>query len=163
MGTSWGQEIDLGSVGTSITIIASPNGLIWKVAGVTIEWPTVPVVAGTDVIWRDGVIVPVGERGLRYGQILQEITAVGPAQGHYGPYDPAAVDGRGTPPARGRTFILFRTLLERQLGSNHTGGLLEGGRVYRERLIATTGAASLAAGPTFAALEAALPMLRYAT
>jgi hypothetical protein len=40
--------------------------------------------------------------------------------------------------------------------------VLEGGLVWKARLLATTGAASLAAGPTFANLEAALPRLRYA-
>jgi hypothetical protein len=162
MGTSWGQDVTLGTVGESITIIANANDLRWKVAGATIEWATVAAVAGADVVWRNNVVVPLGEKGLRYGQVMVEITAAGPAQGHYGPYDPAAADGRQTL-GKGRTFILYRTLLERTIGSNHIGGLLEAGLVFRDRLIATTGAASLAAGPTFAALEAVLPGISYAT
>jgi hypothetical protein len=162
MGTSWGQDVNLGTVGESITIIANPDGLRWKVAGATIAWGTVAAVAGADLEWRDGVIVPIGEKGLRYGQVMVEITAVGPTQGHYGPFDPAAADGRQTL-ARGRTFVLYRSVVEREIGSNHRGGLLEAGRVYRERIIATTGAASLAAGPTLAALEGVLPGLSYAT
>jgi hypothetical protein len=44
--------------------------------------------------------------------------------------------------------------------TDHTG-LLVGGPVFRGRLIATAGTASLANGPTFAALEAVLPLLEY--
>jgi hypothetical protein len=39
---------------------------------------------------------------------------------------------------------------------------LNGGLVWRERILATNGTASLAAGPTFTALEAVMPRLRYA-
>src|SRR3982751_4524165 len=107
MGTSFG-ETALDQAGTSISVIASPNGLRWKVGGVTIAWGTVPA-QGAPVEWRDGLQVAAGEKGLRYGQVLVEITAAGPTLGQYGPFDPAAADGRQTL-GRGRTFILPDTL-----------------------------------------------------
>jgi hypothetical protein len=79
--------------------------------------------------------------------------------GMYGPYDPAATDGRQTI-ERGRCFWVNETTRELDLHSNHPP-VLSGGSVWRQRLIATTGTASLADGPTFTALEAAFPRLRY--
>jgi hypothetical protein len=94
-------------------------------------------------------------------------TTVGTATGGmYGPYDPAAGDGRQTI-GRNNTVILNESLLENGFlgfassATNHPG-VIEGGKVWRDRLLATTGTASLAAGPTFADLEAALPQLTYA-
>ena len=63
--------------------------------------------------------------------------------------------------------ILNQTVLEEgPLGlggrSSNIRGALEGGAVWRARVLATDGTASLAAGPTFANLEAALPQLTYA-
>jgi hypothetical protein len=159
MGTSFGDQV-LDQIGTSISIIANPNGLRWKVAGITVAWGTVAAVAGADVTVPDSIIIKVGEKYLRHGQVMVEITAVGTTQGQYGPFDPAATDGRQTL-GRGRTFLMPTSQLEREVASNYCG-VLEGGRVYKERLIATAGAASLAAGPTYAALEGVLPELRYA-
>jgi hypothetical protein len=47
-----------------------------------------------------------------------------------------------------------------QTTTNHPP-VLVGGLVWKSRILATTGSASLAAGPTFTALEAALPRLDY--
>jgi len=159
MGTSFGEQT-LDPVGTSISIIANPNGLRWKVAGITIAWGTVAAVSGSNVTVADGVVIPVGEKYLRYGQVMVEITAAGATQGMYGPYDPAATDGRQTL-ARGRVYLVPTVQLEREVASNHCG-VMDGGRVYKERLLATAGTHSLAAGPTYAELEAVLPELRYA-
>lgn len=93
-------------------------------------------------------------------------TAVG-NYGYYGPYDPTASDGRQTL-TRGQVKILNNIVLQNgimgnvtNLASNHPGVLI-GGCVWKARLIATLGTASLAAGPTFAALEAVMPRLTYA-
>jgi hypothetical protein len=82
------------------------------------------------------------------------------AGGLWGPYDPAATDGRQTL-SRGDTFLINESVREIDLKSNYPVAL-NGGLVWRERILATTGTASLAAGPTFAALEAVMPRLRYA-
>jgi hypothetical protein len=86
-------------------------------------------------------------------------TAAGATAGKYGPYDPAATDGRQTL-SRGFCFLLNKSVLEIDPGSDHPPAMY-GGLVYRDRLIATAGAASLAAGPTFTNLEAAFPRLAY--
>lgn len=86
--------------------------------------------------------------------------------GMYGPYDPAATDGRQTL-TRGQCAILNSLVAQNgvagftNLPSNHQG-VLVGGTVWKARLKATLGTHSLAAGPTFAELEAAFPRLSYA-
>lgn len=98
--------------------------------------------------------------------VTMATTTTGAGSGKFGPYDPAATDGRQTL-ARGRVVILNESVVEYgALGlggvvSDHPGGL-EGGTVWRDRLIATEGGTSLTNGPLFSALETALPRLRYA-
>lgn len=131
--------------------------------GMTIDWATV-VAAGADVTLKDGTIIKAGQKYLRYGQAMAQITATK----KWGPYDPAAADGRQTAPAANVPFgILDYTLVENFVGGGSpfntyiAGGLIIGGSVWKERLIATTGTASLANGPTFATLLAALPNLTW--
>lgn len=81
------------------------------------------------------------------------------ARGSFGPYNPAATDGRQTL-TRGECFILNQTVLETDLGSDHPA-VLDGGRVWKDRLLITPGSASLAAGPTVAAFETAFPQVSY--
>jgi predicted RecA/RadA family phage recombinase len=85
----------------------------------------------------------------------------------YGPYDPSATDGRQTL-SRGECYILNQTVVETGLLSpifppvaDHPA-VLEGGLVWRERLLATAMAAgTLALGPTFTNLLTAFPRLRF--
>jgi hypothetical protein len=44
-----------------------------KIGGVTIDWGTVTAVSGSDVTLNDGVLVAVGEKYLRYGQVITRI------------------------------------------------------------------------------------------
>lgn len=95
-------------------------------------------------------------------------TTAGAGSGKFGPYDPAATDGRQTL-ARGNVFILNETLLESgfdpTIGAGRATdhpGVIEGGKVWKGRILATAGTASLAAGPTYANLETAMPRLTYA-
>jgi hypothetical protein len=83
----------------------------------------------------------------------------------FGPYDPSATDGRQNI-NRGDCFLLNRTKL---MGGSlqlplqddiHTGECVIGGTVWGAAVIATTGTHSLAAGPTWTELLAALPDLR---
>lgn len=77
--------------------------------------------------------------------------------GKYGPYDSAATDGRATI-ERDHTFLVERTVQKKDAHSDHPPAL-EGGRVWKDRLIATNGSASLAAGPTLTNLKTAMPRL----
>lgn len=86
-------------------------------------------------------------------------TTAGSGTGLYGPYDSAASDGRQTL-ARGNCFILNESVLELDMKSDHPPAL-DGGRVFKSRILAVAAGPSLADGPTFAALEAALPRLSY--
>lgn len=125
-----------------------------KVAGITLDWSTVAAVAGADVTWLDGVVVHIGEKGLRYGQVVTKITA----SGKYGPYDPAAADGRQTLVV-GEAFILNESVRELDVASDHPPAMM-GGKVFLGRIIQSgVGAASLAAGPTLANLLATFPRL----
>jgi hypothetical protein len=84
--------------------------------------------------------------------------------GYYGPYDPAATDGRATL-TRGSCYIVNRTFLEEGmtdlLGTENYLAVFEGGSVWRARLLVTSGSHSLAAGPTFTEFEAVFPLIRY--
>ena len=87
--------------------------------------------------------------------------------GFYGPFDPTATDGRQTC-KRGGTVILNSLVLQTGVMNGYTtmptnhSGVLVGGMVWKARLLATNGTHSLAAGPTFTELEAAMPRLSYA-
>jgi hypothetical protein len=152
MGNEYGR-VSLGTIGHGIAAFIDPE---YKPGGISVDWATVAA-AGADVTWEDGVLLEAGRKGLRYGQIMTQITA----SSKYGPYDPAAADGRQTL-ARGACYILDRSILEDDPMSNHPAGAAEGGLAWKARILATTGAASLAAGPTFATLEPVVPRLRYA-
>lgn len=84
----------------------------------------------------------------------------GDATGTYGPYDPAATDGRQYV-VRGSSVILNATVLEQgamglvAVASNHPD-VIEGGLVWKARV--KMGGASQ---PAISDVEAALPMLRY--
>lgn len=114
----------------------------------------------------------VSDASLLTGGANTAVVAVGnagtaPNNGMYGPYDPAATDGRQTL-VRGECGFVPETLLQSGLvvgmptGITDFAPLLTGGTVYKDRLIATNSTHSLAAGPTFAEMEAVLTRLRYA-
>ena len=92
----------------------------------------------------------------------------GTQYGKFGPYDPAATDGRQTL-TRGEAFILDETWLYYPSGSPMTsapndfiGGVFEGGDVWFDHLLQSGVAAhSLAAGPTLAEFEAVFPRVSY--
>lgn len=149
---TFGAEV-FGQVGRSICLSADGRPEM-KAGGVTIDWTTVAAVSGADVTLEDGVIVKIGEKYLRYGQVLAKITA----SGKYGPYDTAAVDGRATL-APGDVYVCDVTTKSTDRAGDHVRALF-GGLVWKGRLLATTGTHSLAAGPTFAELLPVLPRLQ---
>lgn len=87
--------------------------------------------------------------------------------GYFGPYDPTATDGRQTL-SRGKCFILNRTVKQ----NGHLSGLntqdtdhpqvFDGGTVWKDRILMTTGTHSLAAGPTVTEFESAFARIAYA-
>jgi hypothetical protein len=266
MGNSFGRST-VENIGQGIQVTSDGRPEM-KPGGISVDWTTVAAVAGADITLNDGVIVKVGEKYLRYGQVMCLIgtaevqtatwtggptagSAVltlpagnsGPAQstvplafnaaaadvqaglealgrigpngvavsragsgtagapyvytltfnarlgdvpqltathtfsggttptatmatttpgagsGRYGPYDTAATDGRAVV-AKGTSFILNETMKEDWLHSDHPPAL-DGGRVFKDRVIATTDTHTLADGPTFTELDAAFPRLSY--
>ncbi|MHC5541216.1 head decoration protein [Singulisphaera rosea] len=152
----FGRKV-IGTIGSTIQLLADGSGR-HKVGGVTIDWSTVAAVSGSAVTLYDGVVIPVGAKYLRYGQVLTKITATG----YYGPYDPTASDGRQTL-ARGDCYLVNRTVNGDDPRSDYPE-VIDGGRVWFDRLIqAGTSTHSLTLGPTRAELEAAFPTLTYAT
>jgi hypothetical protein len=132
----------------------------WFPGGPTIDWSTVAAL-GADKTFADVGLVPAGKKALGMGQFMTQITA----SGKYGPYDPAASDGRQTITI-GKCFVLNNTVLELNPAgltthdNVHRGGV-DGGRVWEERLIQSgTATHTLALGPTRAELLAALPRLK---
>lgn len=127
-----------------------------KQIGVTIDWSLIAAVSGSDVTLNDGVTVKVGEKYLRYGQVICQVTT----GGKYASYDPDATDGREALDP-GETFVLNRTVKENDSKSDHAGVAIYGGPVFKDRVLATAGTHSLADGPTYAELLAALPRLQF--
>ena len=126
----------------------------WKAGGLTIDWSTVTA-AGSDTTLPDGVVIPAGQKGLQFGQVLCRITATG----LYGPYLSGATDGRQTL-TRDQCFILNGSLLEK--GPNGIAtvstiqrGAFDGGLVFGARL-----GVGAAGQPTLAALQAVMPRLQ---
>ena len=119
--------------------------------------------AGTPIVSSDG-------SGLTGGTSPAATTTSSstPANtGKFGPFDPAATDGRQTL-TRGECFVQDETVLFSPYGAilpsanDVRGGVIEGGKVWLQRLLQCgTGAPSLAAGPTLAQLMAAFPLLMF--
>lgn len=144
----------LGKAGTSLSVLANSENVRRKVGGTVIDWATVAAVSGSAVTLADGVVADVGSKYLRYGQVLCKITA----SGEYGPYDPAAADGRELL-NRGDCYVLEQTVVNDDPQAS-TPPVLYGGDLFKARVLATSGAASLAAGPTWTNFNAAFPQVQ---
>lgn len=251
---TYGRQV-LGATGRPIMVAAGETEDIhWKVGGITLDW-LLMVAVNVLTTLSDDTIVNIGQKFLRYGQILcrvtktevqtvtltsatggtytlagsvaiafdaaaavvqaaletifgaGKVTVTGSAGGPYtvafddslgnvaamavvdsttgsghnvavstvnqggadlgkwGPYDPAATDGRQllTP---GDCFILNETVLQNgnfpEFGANSDHpAVLDGGTVWKARILMTSGSHSLAAGPTVAEVQAAFPRLQY--
>ena len=149
----------IGIIGTPFSCTADGKSAA-KIGGVSIDW-TVFATNNTGanvVVGGDNYQVPPGYSYIRYGQILCRITLSGNT-GLFGPYDPAATDGRALL-NRGDCFIANTTVCSNDPRGTHPE-CIYGGLVWFSRLIVTAGTASLANGPTKAAFEAAFPMIQY--
>lgn len=149
--SSFGQ-VSEGSAGRSIQAACNGN-LESKAGGVTVDWSTVAASGGAGTL-PDNVPYAIGDKYLRYGQVLTEITA----SGKYGPYDSAASDGREVL-TRGKCHIVNETVFENDAKSDHPP-TFEGGHAWRNRLIVHATVASLANGPTLATFLTAFPRVR---
>jgi uncharacterized protein (DUF433 family) len=151
--STFGRSV-IENVGRSIQVTADGKPEC-KAGGVTIDWSTVAAIAGSDVTWLDGLVVEVGAKALRYGQVITKITA----SGKYGPYDPAAGDGRQLL-AIGDCFIVNESMRMDEVASDHPVAIY-GGLVFFNRIIQSEAVAhTLALGPTRAEVLAAFPRLQ---
>lgn len=145
----------LGTIGTSLSVFAKHRQLA-KAGGITLDYGTVAVVnAGADVTWSDNFVVKAGWKALRYGQFIARITS-GPTTGYFGPWDPAAADGRQLI-KDGDFFFLAESIAQVDLSADNPPAYF-GGDVYKLRMIAIdSGTPTLATGPLWSAV---LPVLR---
>ncbi len=72
MNMGYGRRV-IGTIGSSIEVSADGRPEA-KTGGVTIDWPTIVAVSGADVALDDGITVPIGEKYLRYGQVVCLVT-----------------------------------------------------------------------------------------
>ena len=161
MGT-YGRQV-LTKTGRDVMVLADLQDAQFKVGGITRDWATYTAATAAATL-PDQTPIALGEKYSRFGQVECEITATG----KYGPYDPAANDGRQNL-VRGKCFVNNRTMKENGLGgaalnttaTDHSQ-VFDGGTAWKARLLMTTGAASLATGPTVADFETAFPRVGYA-
>jgi hypothetical protein len=145
------------------TRVSADGNPYHKAGGITIDWATVAA-PGSDATLPDGSVIRTGNKFLRYGQVVTKITA----SGKFGPYDPGAADGRQTL-ARGNAYICDETILQYpgesaavSAPNDQVGSVIEGGLAWIDRILNSgVGAASLAAGPTLANVEATFPTARW--
>ncbi len=158
------------TVGRSIQVTAD-GAPKFKAGGVTVDWANVvacpadtgtyygATVTGGYATFEDNVKVAVGEKAIRYGTILMRHTD--------GTYRPALT---GDTLKKSETYIVNETWLEEDRMSNHPG-VIDGGRVFRERVIASAGtlnnvaaytSAAASVPPTLAQIEAVMPGIVYA-
>lgn len=71
MGNTFGFSV-VDTIGGSIQVSADGRPEM-KSAGVTIDWTSVTAISGADVTYADGVVVKIGEKALRYGQVLTKV------------------------------------------------------------------------------------------
>ena len=140
-----------------------PPGIALSASGGALGTAPVVITFGTSV---DTMTVNAGT--LAGGTFTVAATTNTGLTGYYGPYDPAATDGRQNL-TRGDVFILDETFLQYGSGSallgasnDQIGSAIEGGDVWIDRVLHSGGAAaSLALGPTLANLTTAFPRVSF--
>jgi hypothetical protein len=158
----YAETAAIAQAATAATVLAALQttfpGLVHAVTGsaggpYTITSPVIGLALGTNAL--TGGTAP---------SVTSVVATASGDSGKYGPYDFAATDGRQTL-TPGQCCILNTTTLQSgilvtfsKLATDHPGVLI-GGYVWLNRIIATGGTHSLAAGPTQAELRAAFPRL----
>ena len=151
--SSFGRQTVGTATGNPIQVLADGRTEGFKTGGVTIDWSTVTAVSGSDATLTDGTVVKIGDKYLRYGTILDKITA----SGKYGPANTGAADGREAL-ARGDSFILNETVVMSEIGSDHVP-CFDSGLVFEDRLLTNENVGS-ANNPTRANVLTAFPGIR---
>lgn len=159
--TGYGRTLQTPTAGVPIAALFNLDRVQWKPGGATIDWDTVAAVSGSTTL-LDNTVVTDGNKYLRYGQVMSQISATG----YYGPYDSDATDGRQRIDSE-HSYILNETLVKDGFGgfttyNNLNVGLFNAGTVWRKRILYSSGAHSLASGPTLAEFKAAFPLIRFA-
>lgn len=123
-----------GSVGGAQAILEQAQASLAadKIVQRPIAWET--VAARHDAaIEINGWRVEAGERYLRHGTLMVEVTAEGESQGMFGAYDAHATDGRQSPQI-GRAFILDELVREYDQ-SAEVGKMFDAGTAHENRLL----------------------------
>jgi hypothetical protein len=159
--------------GATAAAVATAIGLLTNVGAGNVSGSGGPLGTGAVTLTFAPILgtvtVAIGTNSLTGGSLtIGASLGAGNTQGFFGPYDPAASDGRQTL-TRGECFIMDETILQYPAGisqlagaNDQVGSAIEGGLVYLDRIIQSgTAAHTLALGPTKAELLAAFPMLRF--
>jgi hypothetical protein len=176
----------------TVTVTLATGGTFTLAGSVAIAYnaATAAVQAALETVFGAGLVVVTGTPGaytvtfdnslgnVATMSVVDNTTGAGHAvnvavvnegagnQGKWGPYDPAATDGRQNL-VRGDCYILNETVLENGalpgVGGQVTDhpAVLDGGKVWKARILMTSGTHSLAAGPTVTEVETAMPRLDY--
>jgi hypothetical protein len=132
-----------------------------KADGITIDWTNANVptnTSGANITLPDGTVVLPNEKYLRYGQVML-VTVTSNLQNKAVPVI------SGSTLVKGRVFIMNETVKQNDpYMSDHAGGAIEGGRVYRRRLFVGTTWGIAGGGPisseTEANVLAAMPLIQ---
>lgn len=158
----------LGKTGRDDSIVAGADPK-YLMVGMTIVWDLV-IATVAQVTLPTGQVIQTGRKFLRYGQVMVRIQT-GANKGKFGPFDPAAADGRTAANFRpNEVGIVERTILlggydNRNIRDDEHKGLIVGGPVYRGAILYTPngGAASVATGPLEDDLYKGMPTLELIT
>ena len=153
---AYGRSV-LGVIGTPFQLTADGR-MRAKVGAATLDWTTFPAATGTATVLYDNWTVPGYSQFCRTGQVITRITA----SGKFGPYDPAAADGRQNL-VRGDCFLVNCGVMSVDPKSDYPEAV-DGGRFWLARVIQSGVAVhTLALGPTRVELEAAFPDCTWVT
>jgi hypothetical protein len=148
----------LGVIGSSFSLSddGKPQN---KLGAAQLDWATFAAVGSdTTVPFTDGMVCPSGSKFCRLGQVICRITGTsnGGTVGKFGPYDPAATDGRQSL-VRGDCFLVNRAVVSNDPRAEFPEAI-NGGKIWLARVLQSgTATHTLALGPTLAEVEAAFP------
>lgn len=161
------QPVTTGTIAfnaSAATVLAAIQAVLAPGQAVSSSGGALGTAAVTVVFGTFFPLMTVNAGTLAGGTVTPAVTVVGTTGGYYGPYDPAATDGRQTL-LKGDCFVLDETVLQYDTATaalggatDQTGGAIEGGDIYLARVIQSgTATASLALGPTLANFNTAFP------
>ena len=165
------QPVTTGTIAwnaTAATVLTAIQAVLAPGQAVSSSGGALGTAAVTVVFGTYFPIVTVNGALLTGGTVTPAVTVVGATSGYFGPYDPAASDGRQNL-NRGDCFVLDEMVLQYDAGTSaltsatdQTGGALEGGHIYIDRVLQSgAAAASLALGPTLVNFSAAFPRFSF--